>query len=231
MSAWTSTEVGYGVFATSEGGSTFGSFYPILAIYDNGWLTDPAPPYGNPQHSTTANYTVQVSTDAAVRLVASGRLAHQNLSTDGQTFLFVGERLRDFVMVASRRFVQHVDLREGIVVRASFLPEHETAAKRAIRLARDALVLFSNRFGPYAFEELDLLEVPLQRAAGVEYPGLILLSQDACEAPSNPFFDALSACFRSAASRIAAPAELVEYLEATCTCDLAPIVEEYLAAH
>lgn len=188
------SQVGYGIFASSKRAMTLASFYPILALYDEGrWEIDPVGEVGDPVSSAAASYAVRVSAPCDSSILASGRLTTWEMSDGECSASFSGEGMRDFMMVIGRDYREVVEDVDGVTLRAAFFPEHALAQETALVRARAALSIYAESFGPCAYDELDLVEVPLERAAGVEYPGLILVGEGYCANPEDPFFDVIIA--------------------------------------
>jgi aminopeptidase N len=64
------------------------------------------------------------------------------------------------------------------------LPGDAESGQRALNWARDAITVFENRFGPYPFRELDIVESPTS-AGGIEYPGLFTISSRLYQDPGQ----------------------------------------------
>ncbi len=180
----------YGIYAASSSAMTMAECYPILAPYDEetGWDLDPVSPIGDAVTSDAADYSVTVTAAADLSIITSGfRVEEESLGAERRSS-FVGEEMRDFMIVVVRGYKIREEQKDGLTVRTSFLPEHAQAAEISSSLARRALSLYGGLFGGYRGRELDLVEVPLSRAAGVEYPGLILIGEAYCENPYDQFF-------------------------------------------
>jgi len=189
-----SSSVGYGIYAASPRTMTLATFYPILAVYDEeGWNIDPIAEIGDAVSSDVATYTVEVTVDPDLTLLTSGRRVDQWDEGNRSVYRFVGEGIRDFIIVLGREYLQSTDFVDDVLLRTSFFPEHAQAGEVAMARVKAAIDLYQQRFGPSAFDELDLVEVPLARAAGVEYPGLILIAESYSGSPSNRFFDIIIA--------------------------------------
>lgn len=186
----TSSHVGYGIYATSARTMTLASFYPILAVYDEeGWNIDPVYEIGDPVFSTIATYAVSVTTEPGLTILTSGRLTDQGLNGERCSYQFAGDGMRDFIITLGKGYVQRIEHIGAVALRTSFFPEHAQAGQIAMARAKAAITLYAQLFGPFAYNELDLVEVPLERAAGVEYPGLILISEGYSNNPYDRFFD------------------------------------------
>ena len=96
---------------------------------------------------------------------------------------------RDFTVVAGPNFERMESEVNGVRVQHWGLSGGEARWEETLGIATRALELFEARFGPYPYAELDSVAVPLRLASGVEYPGLILISQ-ALYQPDNerPFY-------------------------------------------
>ncbi len=189
-----SSSIGYGIYAASPRTMTLASFYPILAVYDEeGWNIDPIAEIGDAVSSDVATFTVEVTVDPDLTLLTSGRRVHQRDEGDRRVYRFIGEGMRDFVVVVGKGYSERSAIVGDVALRTSFFPEHSQAGEVAMARVKAAIELYQQRFGPFAFDELDLVEVPLARAAGVEYPGLILIAESYSGSPSNRFFDIIIA--------------------------------------
>lgn len=185
----------YGIYAANKHTLTMASFYPILAAYDPeiGWDLTPVGPIGDPVTSDIADYDVTVTVPTGVKVVASGTQVGGKRTKDETQHRFVGNAMRDFMLVAGDNFAVQTTNSAGIMLRADFSPGHRRAATTALAQGEQAVALYSARFGPCAYPKVDLVEVPLARAAGVEYPGLVLIGSHYCATPSTEFFSIIVA--------------------------------------
>lgn len=188
------TSAGYGIYAASSRAMVLASFYPILAVYDDeGWNIDPIAEIGDAVFSEVASYTVSVTSDPGLSILTSGRGTDQWDEGSRRTYRFSGRGIRDFVIVVGDGHLERSEMVDGVLLRTNFLPQHSRAGEIAMVRAKMAIDLYQRRFGPFVLHELDLVEVPLVRAAGVEYPGLLLIAEDYCERPADTFFDIIVA--------------------------------------
>ncbi len=159
----------YGTFAAGEEAVVLSQAYPILAAWDHGWVVEPVLPWGDALVADVADYTLDLRfppdwtalTNATDTLFAPGHLRA------------LGQHLRELVIVLLR---DASSLRaEGEPPIVSYFPQgNEAAGAEAAAICRRALELYGERFGTYPFPEFKVVAVPLEQAAGVEYPGLIL---------------------------------------------------------
>jgi len=80
---------------------------------------------------------------------------------------------------------------DDVIVRTWFTSRHQQAGLLANEMAVFSLQLFEELVGPSPFREIELVEVPLRSAAGVEFSGLILIGSQYAERPKDPFFSVI----------------------------------------
>lgn len=182
----------YGVFnyVSAEEVLTLANWYPMVAPWRDGeWDADPVIGIGDAVVSETALYKVNVTAPAGWQVITTGSSILQE-QINGQTReTFVSGPARDFVLSASPNFVLREAHADGVLIRHWGLEEGEERWDEALQATVDALALFNQRFGPYPYEELDVVQVPLQIAAGVEYPGVFLIEDSQYEINTeSPFF-------------------------------------------
>ncbi len=180
----------YGIYAASSFAMTMAECYPMLAPYDKetGWDLDRVSAVGDAVTSETADYLVTVTVDKGLAVVTSGDKVSEKSIGGRQRYSFIGKDIRDFMIVVVSGYEERERAQDGIIIRTSFLPKHSDAADRALSLGQKAIFLYGDLFGMYYGQEVDIVEVPLNRAAGVEYPGLILVGESYCENPYDQFF-------------------------------------------
>jgi hypothetical protein len=173
----------YGIFGVNsrEGSLAMAQWYPVVAGRDpdTGWMLDPPSENGDPVFSEVALYDVSVRIEDQYELVATGVEARVSaVDSDGMTtHRFVSGPVRDFTMVADDdlgRVSREVD---GITVNSWFPAGQERVGDAVAGYAAQAVTIFEELLGPYPYAELDLVSVPLDGAAGVEFPQLIYIGQ------------------------------------------------------
>ena len=167
----TTSAAGHGLFSYVDGVMALPTVYPIIPVYDEtGWNVEIAPMHGDDIYTDVSSYEVQVTAPSNLTLVASGACLH---SGDGAWTCDAGP-MRDFVLILGDRYERAGQLVEGVVVNSYFYREHGGAGQRALEVAADALVTFTDLFGEYPYAELDVVETP-NRLGGMEYPGLVVV--------------------------------------------------------
>jgi aminopeptidase N len=183
----------YGILTKTPHALVLTSFYPLLAPYlDEGWVLDPVGGIGDALFSEASSYDVTLRVDRLPTPIASGFLVDAAQDGDAVVYRFVADHARDFslVLVSDGRVPRRASV-DGVSVRVWFGPGHTTAANRALEQAHAAVALYQDLIGPLPYDEIDIVEVPLQHIGGVELTGLVLLSETYTATPYDPFFDIL----------------------------------------
>ncbi|MGC8944557.1 MAG: M1 family metallopeptidase [Anaerolineae bacterium] len=165
-------EIDYAQFSFVRGVMALPEVYPLIPVYDDeGWNVEVAPEYGDAVYSDVAFYQVEVTAPPTMTLVASGTCA---AGEAGHWSCRAGP-VRDFALILGDDYQVASQVAEGVVVNSYFYSAHREGGEQVLRIAVDALTLYSRLFGPYPYEELDVVETPT-RAGGIEYPTLVVIS-------------------------------------------------------
>ena len=87
--------------------------------------------------------------------------------------------MRDFAILASNCYESVTETVEGVEVRSWYLDCREDARQAgelALQAAKDALETFTRRYGPYVYDQLDVVE-SVYEFGGLEYPALVRINQ------------------------------------------------------
>lgn len=161
---------GYGTFATSERVVVLAASYPMLAAWDDDWIVGPLLPWGDPVVADVADYRCTLEAPEGWTVISGA----EEVSLSDTVTLIEGTKLRELAIVLLQDHTVQTAEVGDVLVRSFSLPEHTAGAAEALRITAESLHLFADLFGPYPFPTLDVAAVPLRRAVGVEYPGLIL---------------------------------------------------------
>ena len=185
-----SNDTGYGLLTKSVSAFTLTTFYPMMAIYsDEGWALDPSTGFGDTLMGDAANYSVQLTTRAGPMPVTSGELVAVNPETDSTTYDFAATNARDFSLVlVEPNYTPMTTELDDASIRTWFTTQAELAGRLALDMAAFSFELYEDLAGPCPFREIDLVEVPLRSAAGVEFSGLILVGSQYAYNPADLFF-------------------------------------------
>jgi aminopeptidase N len=166
----------YGLFGYLDDVLVLDGFYPVIPVYDDeGWNVEVPPRNGDVTHFDTSFYLVRVTAPASLAVVASGVEVGREYESNNQILTFAAGPARDFYLAASDDYTV-VSRKVGeTVVNSYALPGGTDEAKFALRVARDALKSFNERFGVYPYAEFDVVSTPMT-ALGMEYPGVVAIS-------------------------------------------------------
>lgn len=169
----TKMEINYGLFGYFEGVLVLDSFYPVIPVYDqSGWNVQYPPPNADTSFFDASFYVVRVNAPEKLVVVASGIRVAQERAGNRQVVTFAAGPARDFYIAASERFVVVSDQLGETTINSYAFAERQDGARIALRVAKDALELFSARLGDYPYTEFDVVSTPML-ALGIEYPGII----------------------------------------------------------
>ncbi len=166
----------YGEFALQAGVLTLAHFYPTVAVYDTAWRIETPAPQGDVIFHDASLYDVTLTAPAYLVVAATGTtLARTENGDRTATWRLAGGPMRDFNIVASPDYRTVQAQVDDVTVTGYFRAEDEAGARQAVQWAGEALRVYEREFGPYPYRELDLAATGTA-AAGIEYPGLIVLA-------------------------------------------------------
>jgi aminopeptidase N len=171
----------YGIFAIQPGSGTWAlaHWFPLLAGVDaSGWNLDPVSVNGDPIFSNAALFDVSLTAPAEMTLVTSGHLTASARSAGNVRWHFIAGPVRDFTIVADDDFTFTSRQVGATVVTSFYHPDDAAAGTMVLAYAVRAMTLFSRLYGTYPFQELNLVEVSLHGAAGVEFPKLLFVGDN-----------------------------------------------------
>jgi aminopeptidase N len=166
--------VNYGILFSDGRVLTLAHAYPLIAVYDaSGWNVEIPSPNGDLIYADASFYVVRVTAPQNVTLIASGREI-QSQQGDPQVVTLAAGPARDFQLTAAKDYAR-LSQKTGEVTINSYAPaEFQDRNAFVLEVAVHALEIYSQRYAPYPYTELDLVATPTL-ALGVEYPGLVVL--------------------------------------------------------
>ncbi len=178
---------------------------------DGGWNLAPPTSAGDPTYAASSLFDVSLRAPAGWRVVSSGAAVAAEDADGSTVHRIVAGPAREFTLVLDADFAVAEAVAEAMpgapseggaaipaspavatpiagettLVRAWGEPGTDPAAlERAAESAASALEAFGERFGPYPFAELDLVETDLDGALAVSWAGVVFLDADAMLAGS-----------------------------------------------
>jgi len=160
---------GSGRFGRGGGIIALGNWFPVLAVYQDGWDRHQYVDVGDAFFTEVADFDVVVAGDVPVTIAASG----QRTGQEGNSQSFHAEGLRDFAMAVSDRYQVRTREVDGVRLAAFGLsaPRIETYLDELERSVR----WYSSHLVPYPYPTLSVAEIYDQSSVPTaqEYPGLI----------------------------------------------------------
>jgi len=167
-------ESNYGMLAYADEVLTVAHAYPMIAVYDDeGWNSEI--PLGDPTYADTSFYLVRIHAPKELTLVASG--TRISLDEDGQTqtLTVANGPARDFYLAASANYEETSQTFGEVIIRSYAPKDAQNGSDFAVNVASKAIDIFSKRYAPYPYTELDMVSTPTS-ALGIEYPGAIAIA-------------------------------------------------------
>ncbi|MDO9545608.1 MAG: M1 family metallopeptidase [Pelolinea sp.] len=190
----------YGLYVYLDDILALDAFFPIIPVYnDEGWNVEEPPQNADMIFTDVAFFSVTVDAPEDLVLVAGGKETRRVVESNRQVVTYKGGPQRDFYLAASPNFVSENITANGVKVTSYFFEEYRSSGERVLEIGADALMVFSERFGPYPYDELDLVSTPMQ-AGGMEYSNIVVLgikfydpASTTGETPGSVFLNAATA--------------------------------------
>ncbi len=180
----------YGMFGLDSDTGTYALAHwePLLAGYDplEGWNLDPPSNFGDPVFTDAALYEVTLTLSDDLAVIATGSETDTETAPGGQTrHHIVSGPVRDFVMVIDDDLESVSEQVGGTTVRSWYKPGHAERGEDVLRYGAQSLEVFGRLFGTYPYAEMDIVDVDLRNAAGVEFPQITYIEQGLYD-PNSP---------------------------------------------
>lgn len=157
----------------------FGNFYPILCVYDDGFVKNSFASNGDPFYSDIANYNVQITFPSNYTLATSGEVLSSTSENSKTTTEIKGEKLRDFCFVLSTKF--EVISKTINDVNVNYYYYDDENAEEYLTLACEVIEEFSSSFGDYPYKNVNVVKTNFC-FGGMEYPNLVYISDEIADA-------------------------------------------------
>jgi len=170
-------ELNYGVQAYYENVLALAHAYPMISVYDDeGWNAEIPPQSGDVTYADMSFFIVTVEAPKDVTLVGSGREISRQNNGNRQTVKYEAGPVRDFYLAASPNYQVFTKESNGITLRFYTRDDLQAGAESALDIAARAIEIYSERYAPYPYTELDFVSTPTY-ALGIEYPGMIAITE------------------------------------------------------
>ena len=153
----------YGRFGFHENIFALSHWYPILSVVDDyGWDKAPFYPFHRPFFSEASYYSVKLQVPQDYVVIHSGNL--KNAQENSSTKILQIETthpIREFTLAMSPDYQVLEGEFNGTKIKSFYLPGNEFYAKEALKDVTDLMKFYSDRFGPYPYEEFSIAPVYL----------------------------------------------------------------------
>jgi len=168
----------YGLFGYYDEILLCDTFYPVIPVYDDEqWNIDLPSFQGDNTYFDASFYLVKITAPASLTIVSAGIEIDRSETDTEQTVAVVAGPARDFYFAASEHF-HVISSTVGETTINSYAPDsRKEEALHALEIGINALLRFSERVGDYPYTEYDIVSIPML-ARGIEYPGIVGISQD-----------------------------------------------------
>ncbi len=182
-------ELNYGVLAYFDDVLALAHSCPMIAVYDDeGWNAEIPPQDGDVTYADASFFIVQVHAPRELTLVTSGSQVSRDEDGQAQVLTVASGPARDFYLVASPQF-DKVSQTFGEITINSYAPKKSRGgAQFALEVASKAIEVYSKRYAPFPYTELDFVSTP-NLALGIEYPGMIAITTRIYDA-NNDYMEA-----------------------------------------
>lgn len=171
-------------FGYGENHFNLGNWYPVAAVYDKtGWNLDKYYAIGDPFYSDSANYEIEVKAPKEYMIAASGKLLSTKEESGNNVWQFQGNNMRDFAFIANKDFKVAEQNVDGTIVKSYYYKNDEKRGKEALKVGVNSIKIFNKKFGKYPYSTYSVVETVFP--SGMEYPGLVYISDDYYRTFSN----------------------------------------------
>lgn len=162
----------YNILAYNDDILALAHFYPMIAVYeDGGWHIEASPPHGDETYADMSHFLVELTAPEEQVIAATGSEVMRSETEGMQTVTIAAGAVRDFYLAMSDRYSVTSEQFGEVTINSYAPAELMGGAEWALDAATHALDSYSRRYGPYPYQELDIVSTTTQ-ALGIEYPGI-----------------------------------------------------------
>lgn len=157
-----------------------GNFYPALNVLSqDGWHNSYNSLFGDPFCFHSANYSVSLSIPENYQTVSTGAIISRQTDDDGRVNYFIqAQNARDFCLLVMYDYTEIEQKMNGVTVKCYYPGNNMEASQKTLAQAVKILNYYSCQFGSYPYSEFKVVFVPMQGFHGMEYSGLIYLTEE-----------------------------------------------------
>jgi hypothetical protein len=159
---------------------SFTNWYPILSIYDSKeekWDENTFNPIGESNYSDVSDYNININIPKNFVAASTGKEISEDSDDKTKTLNLNASDARDFVLIMSPYFKVLSKESDGIKINSYYISKDDksdskVSAEKVLDTTVSAVKFFSDKFGKYPYEDLDMVETYLSGGA-MEYPELV----------------------------------------------------------
>jgi aminopeptidase N len=171
-----SIDQNYGVLAYYDNVLALAHSYPMICVYnEEGWNAEIPPQSGDVTFADAAFFIVKITAPKGLTLVTTGSDVNYSEEEQTQTLTVADCPARDFYLTASTDYKEFSKTFGDVTIHSYALNGSEDGAQMALDVASKAIAVYSNRYTPYPYTELDVAATPTL-ALGIEYPGMVAIA-------------------------------------------------------
>lgn len=143
-----------------DGVTTLAQWLPVVAYYDDrGWQPAPFIPWHQPFFNEAGIYTATIVLPKDQKLACTGQVTEIEEHANGWRMHRVAATpARDFAVICSDRFQEHLGQAGPVAIRCLALPEHEFYGKEIVKIVQEALPVYNRWFGPFPYKQFTVVE-------------------------------------------------------------------------
>ncbi len=145
-------------------------WYPFVVPYNDGWVLHPPGEVGEHLVYNAADFDVTITPTGSITeltIAAGARVSTQNFQLEGA---------RSFAVSISDEFEQSSRSIDDVTVTSYYFHDEKVQGERLLDEVSLALTTYQERFGPYAYPVLSIVEADFYD--GMEYDGIFFLGRD-----------------------------------------------------
>lgn len=164
-----------GRFGVIDNTVNLGNWYPIAAFCkDSGFVYSDYSFIGDPFYSDIADYNINLTLPSNYTPAASSPLIG-TINGDVTTWKSEAKGLRDYAFVFGADYKIYSQNINDIKVNC-YYKHNISQAEAAVKAAIDSIKLFSDMFGPYPYEQFNIVQTSFF-IGGMEYPGIVFIDE------------------------------------------------------
>lgn len=157
-----------------------GDFYPVLNVFSaEGWHKAYNSKFGDPFCLSCADYLVRVNIPEDYGMVSTGVNMETIAEDNGrQTCVIKAENARDFCLVVMYDYTQEKASLNKIDIKCYTPAAYNDKVQPYLAESKQVMDYFSCLYGSYPYQDFKVVFVPMKGFNGMEYSGLIFLSDE-----------------------------------------------------